>query len=602
MQRRLVKAAAAVLLGIVALAAGVLFALDAGYLKTVFVRFVSWQIDRPLQVRGALHVRLMTRSPRIEAEQVVIGNPPWTPTGTAAEIGRLTLVFAPLFTHQSGLTLLDIDHAHLHLIRDAKGQANWTRRDPRKYPGGSLPLMRSLQVAHTRVELADDRRHLAYDGNVSIEGSDGSHPLQMEGTGTLNTHPVSFVLKGAPLGQTTAGKPYAFDFEEQSSGTHFTARGSLLHAFDMRDVDADFSARGGDLRDMYFLVGVKLPNTSTFEAKGGFSRRGDETRFAGLKVLSGESDMSGTLTFHSPPGGRTQAEVQLHSTLLRVPDLGLRAAGRDPHPDAPPHLFSDIDLITAAARQIDVRGKISVKRLMFSRIGLDEVSAPFSIERGKIKAPDVTAQLLGGKMALQTEVDANDDPAHVRVDVNVTDLQVAQLPHKASLTPYEGLLHLKVQVQGHGNSMHALASNAEGTVSAQISQGMIRAALAELTGVDLRGLGLLLIHSERQVPIVCGRAEFAVHEGIMQPTRFIVDTEPVSISAEGRVLLGPETLELRLSGTPNKLRVLRLKTPILVQGTLLQPKFSLDTAASNLNLVERGHPPRADCGADAASN
>src|ERR1019366_6208100 len=85
MRHRLVKSAAVVLLVVIAAAAGLLLAWNAGYMRSSFIRFVSWQGGRPINVRGALHLHLLTRSPRIEAEQVTIGNPPWTKPGTMAE-------------------------------------------------------------------------------------------------------------------------------------------------------------------------------------------------------------------------------------------------------------------------------------------------------------------------------------------------------------------------------------------------------------------------------------------------------------------------------------------------------------------------------------
>ena len=118
MRHRTVKSAAAVLLLIIVAGVGVLLAWNAGLLRSSFIRVVSWQSGRPIEVRGALHLYLLTRSPRIEAEQVTIGNPPWTKPGTTAEIAKLTLVFAPLLSHQSGFSLVKIESAQLHFMRD----------------------------------------------------------------------------------------------------------------------------------------------------------------------------------------------------------------------------------------------------------------------------------------------------------------------------------------------------------------------------------------------------------------------------------------------------------------------------------------------------
>ena len=76
----------------------------------------------------------------------------------------------------------------------------------------------------------------------------------------------------------------------------------------------------------------------------------------------------------------------------------------------------------------------------------------------------------------------------------------------------------------------------------------------------------------------CAAADFDIHDGVMESTRFFIDSEQVFISGEGRVLLDSEALDLKLHGEPKGLRFLRLKAPVRVQGTLLLPKFRVDAA------------------------
>ena len=49
--------------------------------------------------------------------------------------------------------------------------------------------------------------------------------------------------------------------------------------FDLSLIDAEFEASGADLRDLFYLVGVSLPNTGTFHLQGRMVRRGSETLF-----------------------------------------------------------------------------------------------------------------------------------------------------------------------------------------------------------------------------------------------------------------------------------------------------------------------------------
>jgi uncharacterized protein involved in outer membrane biogenesis len=145
----------------------------------------------------------------------------------------------------------------------------------------------------------------------------------------------------------------------------------------------------------------------------------------------------------------------------------------------------------------------------------------------------------------------------------------------------EGRLH----VEGSGNSVHAIAADANGTLTAVVTHGQISAAFAELAGIDVvRGLGLLLTAKEQTVPIRCSVAEFALHDGDAQTQHLLADTTNVIITGDGKLTLGDEKLDLNLTGKPKKLRFDRLRSPINVRGTLRHPSVSLSTPA----LVKQG--------------
>lgn len=595
MRHRLAKSAAAVLLLFMVAAGGMLLAWSAGLLRSSFIRFVSWQSNRPIDVRGALHLHLLTSSPRVEAEQVTIGNPPWTQPGITAEIAKLTLTFASLLSHHSGFSLIEIDGAHLQFRRDGAGHANWQRVDPDQSPGGPLPMIGALTLTQSHLTLVDERLHLDFEGDLSIDGRDSAQPLQVQGSGTLNGRAVTFRLKGDALRSAAADKPYSFEFDESSSGTHFTAQGTLPKPFDLGLVEARFDARGADLRDLFYLLGVSLPNTGSFHLHGRIVRRDDETLLDDLNVVSGQSDVSGRVSLRTPIGGRTLVHADLHSEVLRLADIGLRVAGRDPHPDAPPQLFSAVPLITPVTRRVDANGTYSARRLLLSRLEVTELSAPFTMQHGLIRVPNVTGHLMGGNIVLALDTDANQTPARTRIELTLMDLQLAQMTHTSEPPPYEGLLLVKIHAEGVGDSLHALAADADGNLNAQLAQGTLRASLAELAGVDLRGLGLTLTASRRDVAVRCAAADFDVHSGVMHARRLFIDSEPVFISGEGRILLDSETVDLKLHGEPKRLRILRVKAPLLVQGTLLQPKFSVDVAASGFRLLDYGTPHDAEC-------
>src|SRR5580692_3802522 len=78
LRRGLIWASAA-LLALVTLAVLAAIALNAGYLRGPLLKVLAARTDRPIRVDGPLSVQLFSRNPRLVAERVTIGSPPWAP-------------------------------------------------------------------------------------------------------------------------------------------------------------------------------------------------------------------------------------------------------------------------------------------------------------------------------------------------------------------------------------------------------------------------------------------------------------------------------------------------------------------------------------------
>ena len=588
----------AVLAAFIVCAAGLLAAIDAGYGRSLLVGYFASRIGRPIQVNGPLQAHLFSLNPRIVAERVTIDNPPWIPAGRAAEIGRLSITLKlPGFGHPGGVSELEAQSAVLFLVRDSRGRANWQLTDPaRKRTYQNSPIIRSLSLPHARVTLADDRRHLQFAGEVSAQDLNGPgalQPLRIVGAGQLNGRPVSFGLTGEPLATASHKNPYHFTFTENSSGSRLEGRGVLPRPFDYSIVDAAFAAVGEDLKDLYFLTGVRLIDTGHYHLTGKVSRRGSQTVFSELAATSGQSDMGGSVSIESS-GGRPQLDIDLHSRLLHLSDLGVRAAGRTSEPKSP-LLLSDAMLGPTVLLGRDATLKFSAPEVDVGRLPLRNVSAKATIDDSVLKVSPLLAEVLGGRANAHLRLDATQEIPAADVDLKITDLQLGQLPHKdAGQPPIEGLMQAQILVSGAGRSIHQIAATANGTVSVQIPHGEIRESFVELTGLDLRGLGLLLRKDKRDVPLRCAFARFKAQAGTLTTQSLIADTEPVLITGDGQIHLDSEVLDLQIRGYPKGLRLFRLRTPVLVRGTLAHPSFGVQEKGA-LVVVDTGKAKDADC-------
>jgi len=178
-------------------------------------------------------------------------------------------------------------------------------------------------------------------------------------------------------------------------------------------------------------------------------------------------------------------------------------------------------------------------------------------------------------------------------------------------------LQSRARLQGHGNSVHDIAADANGQITVVLPHGEINRAFAELTGINVaEGLGLLLSKKEAKTDVRCGVASFKVQDGDAQAERIIIDTDPVLITGHGDINLKTEALNLDVSGQPKKLRLLRVRAPISIRGTLSKPHVGVNPAktlgqggaaaalgallspvAAALAFIDPGLAKNADCAA-----
>jgi AsmA family protein len=602
------------------LAAWLAAAIEAGYFRGPLLRYIAAQVGRPIKVEGDLHLHLFALQPWVTAEHVTIGNPAWVPPGTAAVIGRLSFAIDLPWVHwPPGIVKLDMEEATLTLSRDDAGLANWQRTDPRVPDDTLSPLLRHWSVPGARVLLKDDTRHLQFDGTITVKEpslKEGPPPLRIEGTGQLNGRPVRFGIDGEPLAIADHAKPYRFKFEEQSSGTQLSGGGALPRPFDFRLIDAEFTATGQDLEDLYFLTGVKLVNTGRYRLAGKVARRGTKTRFTDLEASSGQSDAHGSASIDSS-SDRPQLDIDLHSQVLRLADLGLRAAGRDPQGGSGKQwLMSDAALNPHAWRRDDTVATFRAGRLEVGPIPVQDVAAALAVEHGVLTVTPLTGHVFEGDLTAHVRANlTTDDPAD-SLDLKISNLNLERyLPHGADEPLMKGLLQARVLAKGHGRSVHEFAASADGTLSAVVQHGALRAALADLGGLDFRAIGLLFSKHGPDTAVRCGVASFQAHDGVLAAQTLVLDTEPVLIVGEGNIHMDSEAIDLTLRGHPKRLGF-RIRSPALVRGTLSHPSFAiqprdagaqvaaavalgalLTPLASALAFVDPGLTKDADCGA-----
>jgi uncharacterized protein involved in outer membrane biogenesis len=211
------------------------------------------------------------------------------------------------------------------------------------------------------------------------------------------------------------------------------------------------------------------------------------------------------------------------------------------------------------------------------KVPMKEVDFHLVLDNGVLTMDPLSFVLDQGKFAGKVQIDARSDVPVSDIDMRIDGVDLSQFKSaKMQKAPLEGTMSGRFKFHGAGSSVHKFASSSDGAMSVVIPHGQISDVIAELTGINvLRGLGLLLAKGENQTEIRCGIMDFKDHHGQLASTTVYVDTSNVLITGRGDIDLRSENLNLALQGDPKKLRLLRLRSPISLHGTLLHPAVGI---------------------------
>jgi AsmA family protein len=608
--RRIAAAIGILLASIVAAAA----LLPDSFWRWFIIHEVSSATGRRVGIDGHVTVHFFTPHPQLLVEGLSLGNANWAAAQDMLSVKKFeaTLSLKSLLGFHLVFPRVVIDTPVINIERDASGRANWELRRTVSAPANApaatplhLPVIQELDLTHGSLNAVDRVRKLTFNGHVSVQEKQNAadnHALKLRGSGKLNGRPFQLLLDGEPLIGVEPSKPYGFAITVTAADIKLSARASISHPFDLAALQAEFHLSGSDLADVYYLTGLALPNTAPYDVSGTLVRDNLRFKVDDLRGKLGSSDVSGKLavdTGHKRPKlTATLVSKQLNlkdmaaplgteATPARKSDTLARpaapagataaAAGTAAEHSAPSLLLPDADLQVERVRGMDADVRFEAAAVTAERFPMQKVRFHLEMIDGKISLDPLAFSLPQGEFSGTVTIDAQGAAPLTSIDMKLAYVDLAQFKAKsAKQAPLEGQLLGRVKLQGTGSSVHKAAANAAGDITLVVPQGQMREALAELTGIDVsRGLGLILTDNQRDTEVRCGVANFTADAGDLRATTFVIDTTNVLVTGQGHVDLKNEALDLSLQGNPKKVRMLRLRTPILLHGTLSQPRIGV---------------------------
>lgn len=562
----------ALILGLVVLLA----LMSGGVLRRPVERLASHELGREVRME-ALRLNLLSFSPSVQVEGLRVANAGWAGTERMADVGKLDVAVRlwPLLRGDIVLPRVELENATVRLARQANGHGNWQAEGAPAPRGGPIkwPVVENLAVGNSHIEFTDAGKNIKFSGDFSTRTGGSEAKLALDGSGTLNGQPFRLTLNGGAPDTLRQAAAYPFSFEFRHGRTEITAEGTVARAFDFGAFKAAVSLQGQNLADLYYLTGLALPRTRSYSLRGDLAREGDVFRLTGLTGRLGNSDMTGNLTVRTG-GARPVLTANLASRLLDPADAGV-LFGSAPSTE---RLLPDTEFSVVRLRSMDAAVRYSAQAIQVASLPLKEVSFTLALEQGQLVLEPLALTLPQGRVTGWLEVDARGDVPAMAVDAKLSGARLEDFMAKTGQpSALAGPLVARVKLAGVGNSVHQVAGNASGTAAVVVPRGQIRAAFAELLGIDVaRGLGLLLAGDQQPTTLRCGVASFEAKNGVLDAQNVVLDTGVVVARGGGTVDLRDESLDLTLKGEPKEARLVRLAVPIRVTGVLRKPKLGVD--------------------------
>ena len=581
--------------------------LDWNRFKGPIERSASARLGRSVTISGPLHVHLWSRTPTVTVVGLTLGGPPWEKERPVAKVERMQiqLQLLPLFRGHLVLRRVELVHPDVYLHQEKSGRANWTfeNKAPTKAPASppsKLPAIRDLVIESGRLELIDELRRLKVKGTVQAHEKPSrgdSKPFRIEGKGTINDEPFRVDVAGGALQALSPDHPYPFTMAITAGENEIRTDGKVLKPFDLGLLELEVDAHGRDLAQLFYLTRLTLPNSPPYELRAHIARHGMQVSVTHIEGSLGQSDISGTVHIDaSRKRPDVRADLISHHLLLkdfaaitgsqapaRGSLAGTPAGAQSPQSPQPAagvrHLFPDAHLQVDRMRAIDADVRFRATSIEAGTVAINRLELNARLNDGALALEPLEFDLPQGHLQASVQIDARSETPKVRAEMRAQDIRLEALEGKTpnAARPLDGTLQARAVIEGSGDSVHQVMSDANGELTLIVPNGDIRSAFAELAGIDVaKGIGLMLVKPEDRAPIRCGVAQFDIQSGTAHVQHIIVDTNDVLITGKGQVNLGPEQLDLTLQGQPKKVRLIRVRAPVEIRGELLKPTFRLE--------------------------
>ncbi len=589
MAQRVLKWLAAGLLALPLLALLWIAIFGWNWARAPLQRLALEKTGRALLIAGDLQVDLDWPAPRLRAKSVTFANPVWARERQMLASDEVELTFDIVELLRGKVVLPDVRLIRplLFLERSGERRKSWLLD---KAQSDEEPLI-SIQ------RLTLDQGRLGYDDeaqNTHLRGTLSTQGLTSGGaTGTGVNFAAEGLYKGLKLAARGSGgpvlalrdesQPYPLKVDATIGDTGIQANGSVTSLLKFSAVDLRLALRGGNLAQLFPLVGMALPKTRAYAMSGHLTHSGTLWRYEKFSGRIGNSDLSGNAQVDTV-GARPFMRGDLVSSLLDLDDLGpligssARQTGKPQ--SASSHILPEIPFQPEHWNSVDADVSLKAHRIARAKaLPLENLVTRLKMQDSQLSLDPLDFGFAGGHLKTVITLDGRQSPLQARARIGVREVQLSKLFPSVPLTRASlGQINGRLELAGRGNSVGQMLASSNGSISLIAVDGKVSKLLMEQMGLHLLEILQLKLMGDRQVKLNCAVVDFGVKQGVLRSRTLVLDTEVNTLIGQGSIDLAQEKIDLTLLSKTKTTSALALRTPFHLSGTFAKPVLDLDRA------------------------
>jgi len=596
----------ATLIGLIFFAWLVLFVTKGRFLKHTFERFASYHTGRTVKVAGDFNLYFDPFATKFLAEGLTISNPSWAtkPNLFSAKLIDTRIdTFSFIFGDQSKVNWINLLNGDADLEWDAKHQQNtWTFGGPRTQGKPfQMPLIQRAQIAGTDARYRDPRMLLSVDVHfnpVSAQNSKFANRISFTGTGSLRGNALRLWGSQSSPNQLIAGGENKFELHVDALRNRIDVAGTLPGATIIEGTTLAVAARGRNIRELFDLIGVAVPDTRAYHFRADMVKQGEEYRFTRLRGGYGASDLAGRFTVKIPvdPAQRLLLTATLASRHVDIVDLGpfigyeptalatkgATAAATTQHArDAVPRILPDAPLRIEALKAFDAKVDYRVATIKQPYVPISNIVLGLDLDHSLLKLSPLNFDMAGGHLKSDISINARTPAVVTDYDIRLSPTPIGKLFYKSGVADAgtTGVLTARVKLHGTGDSIRKSLANSSGRIAIILPKGSFWTKYIQLSEFDLGVFLQKLLQNELKKPVDvnCGLIGFTVRDGIAAADPILIDTDKNVMTAKGGFSFKDESLSMAFRADAKKFSLFSGQSPVGIGGHFAQPQIQIIT-------------------------